>query len=147
MCAKGRHITLLLLQALQNWQLGLLVSLCLLFGICPHCPRMLLFLTPNSFFVFCSLRRAVSRCKHCSKESQVLGLSHIQSSWEQFPGQRCCVLSRVQNQHWTMGHCVSPDARQSEVFPVSARKSEPSQERGSFWRKGLNRELQIQKKR
>ena len=44
--------------------------------ICPNCACTQLFLVPYSFFVFCSLRRGVSRCKRCSKGSQVPGLSH-----------------------------------------------------------------------
>ena len=69
LCAEGRHITLLLLQALQNWQLGFLVFLYLLFRICPNCPCMLLFLVPNSFFVFCCWRRAGSTWNSYSKET------------------------------------------------------------------------------
>ena len=42
------------------------VFLYLLSRICPNCTCMQLFLVPYSFFVLCSLRRGVSRCKHCS---------------------------------------------------------------------------------
>ena len=35
--------------------------------ICPRCPGTQLFLVLYCFFVFCSLRRAVSRYKHCSR--------------------------------------------------------------------------------
>ena len=34
--------------------------------ICPNCTCTPLFLVPYSFFVFCSLRSGVSRCKFCS---------------------------------------------------------------------------------
>ena len=37
---------------------------------------MQLFLIPYSFFVFCRSRRCLSRCKHCSKMSQVPGMFH-----------------------------------------------------------------------
>ena len=71
LCAGGTCSTLLLLQALQKWQLGFLVSLCLLSRICPNCACMRLFLVPYSFFVSCCLRRGVSTCEHCSKGSWV----------------------------------------------------------------------------
>ena len=46
-------------------------SFCILFSIiCPNCPRTWLFLVPYSLFVFCCWRRCLSKCKHCSKESQ-----------------------------------------------------------------------------
>ena len=53
---------------------GLFVS----FGsrICPSCACTQLFLVPYSFFVFCCSRRGVSRCKHCSKGSQVPAKGH-----------------------------------------------------------------------
>ena len=63
---RGRGSTLLLLQALQKWQLGFLVSLYVLSRICPNCACRQLFFVPYSFFVFCCSRRGVSRCKHCS---------------------------------------------------------------------------------
>ena len=64
-----------LLPALQKWQLGFLVFVYLLSRICPNCACTQLFLVPYSVFVFCSLRRYLSRCKHCSKGSQVSGAS------------------------------------------------------------------------
>ena len=45
--------TLILLQILQKWQLGFLVSLYLSSRICPNCPCMQLFLVPCNFFTFC----------------------------------------------------------------------------------------------
>ena len=68
---RGMHSTLLLLPALQIQQLGF-VSLCILLSIiCPNCACTQLFLVPYNFFVFCCSRRHLSRCKHCSKRSQV----------------------------------------------------------------------------
>ena len=63
--------TLLLLPALQKWRLGFLVSLYLLSRIYPNCACTQLCLVPHSFLVFCCRRTGVSRCKHCSKGSQV----------------------------------------------------------------------------
>ena len=62
---------LLLLQALQKWQLGFVVSVYLLSRICPNCACKQLFLVLYSFFVFCRSRRGVSRCKNCSRGAQV----------------------------------------------------------------------------
>ena len=44
---------------------------CILFIICPNCACMQLFLASYSFFIFCCLRRHLSRCRHCSKGSHV----------------------------------------------------------------------------
>ena len=64
-CVQGSVCsTLLLLQALQKWHLGFLVSLYPLPRICPNCTYM--HLVSYSLFVFCCLKRSVSRCKHCS---------------------------------------------------------------------------------
>ena len=53
---------------------GLFWSFCILLSIiCPSCTCTKLFLVPYSFFVFCCLRRRLSRCKHCSKVSRVPG--------------------------------------------------------------------------
>ena len=71
LCAGGMGSTLLLLRALQKWQLGFLVVLYLLSRICPSCACTQLFLAPYSFLVFYCLRRGVSRCKPCSKGFQV----------------------------------------------------------------------------
>ena len=68
--AGGMHSTLLLLWALQKWQLGFLVSLYLLSRICPNCACMHVLLVPYSFFAFCCSGRGVSRCKHCSIAAQ-----------------------------------------------------------------------------
>lgn len=52
-------------------------SLCILFFIiCPSCACIV----PQSFFLFCCLRRCFSRCKHCSKGSQVPGNPHLSQS-------------------------------------------------------------------
>ena len=65
-------------------------SFCIfLFIICPNCPCMKLFLVPCSFFVFCCWRRGLSRCKHCSKGSQVpaclkISFSSSRLTWETF---------------------------------------------------------------
>ena len=71
--ARGLRRTLLLLPAPQKWQLGFWSFCILLFIICPKCACTQLFLVPYIFFVFCCLRRRLSRCKHCSKGSQVPG--------------------------------------------------------------------------
>ena len=68
--AFASHSVLLFL-ALQKCQLGFLVSLYLLSRICSNRACTELFLVPRCFFVFCYWRRGVSRCKHCSKGSQV----------------------------------------------------------------------------
>ena len=39
--------------------------------ISPNCACKQLFLAPCNFFIFCSWRRRLSRCKRCSKASQV----------------------------------------------------------------------------
>ena len=44
---------------------------CIFCIICPNWPCTHLFLIRYSVFVFCCLRRRLSRCKHCSKGSQV----------------------------------------------------------------------------
>ena len=43
--------------------------------ICPGSAGMQVFLFPHNFFVFCCWRRRLSRCKHCSRGSQVPGPS------------------------------------------------------------------------
>ena len=68
--ARGVHSTLLLLPALQKWWLSNLVFLYLLSRLCPYCICRQLILVPCTFFVFCCLRRHLSRCKHCSRGSQ-----------------------------------------------------------------------------
>ena len=50
-CAGGRRRTLLLLLALQKWQLGVWSFCILLSRICPDCACTQLFLVPYSFFV------------------------------------------------------------------------------------------------
>ena len=56
-----------------SWLLisGSWVFLVFLSIICPNCACTQLFLVPYSFFVSCCLRRGVSRCKPCSRGSQV----------------------------------------------------------------------------
>ena len=50
-------------------------SFCIFLSIiCINCTCMQLFLIPSSFFVFCCLRRRLSRCKHYSKGSQPASL-------------------------------------------------------------------------
>ena len=68
----GVFNTMLLLPTFQKWQLGF-CCFCILFIICPNCECMQLFLVPYSFF--CCSRRLLSRCRHCSKGSQVLSPS------------------------------------------------------------------------
>ena len=65
--------TQFLLWALQKWQIGVFFWSFWIFWsrICPNCACIQLFLVPYSFFVFGCLRRNLSRCKHCSKGSQV----------------------------------------------------------------------------
>ena len=60
-----------MLPAFQKWHLHSLVFLYLLSRICPSCAWTQQCFTPDSFFVFCCARKGVSRCKHCSKGSQV----------------------------------------------------------------------------
>lgn len=74
--AGGRHSILLLLQALQPWQLGFSVSVYLLSRNHPKYTPTQLLLVPDSFFACCCSRRGVSRCKHCSKGSQDVSHPH-----------------------------------------------------------------------
>lgn len=56
--------------------------------ICSNCTCWQLLLVSYSFFVFCYLRRCLSRGKHrshCSKGSQVPSLSSSQLVWEKLP--------------------------------------------------------------
>ena len=46
---------------------------------CPNCTCTQLFLAPYYFFVFCCSRRCLSRCRRCSKGSQVPGPSLSQA--------------------------------------------------------------------
>ena len=72
--AKFMHSALLYLSGLQKWQ-WVFWSFCILFKICPKYSDTQLFLVPYSVFAFCCWRRLPSRCKHCSKGSQVPSLS------------------------------------------------------------------------
>ena len=68
-----------LLQAILKWQLWVLVSVTLVSIICPSCACLHLFLVPHSFFIFCSSRRGVSRCKQgLQQRVQDFSLSCIQ---------------------------------------------------------------------
>ena len=75
-CRGACAVTLLLLPALQKWHLGFggqfffFFGLFLSFGPEFACVCTQLFVVPYSFFVFCSSRRGVSRCKHCSTEAE-----------------------------------------------------------------------------
>ena len=71
---------LLLRPALQKWQLGFFGLFVPFVQNLPQLHVTQLFLVPYSFFVFCCSRRGLSRCKHCSKWSQVpacLSLSRL----------------------------------------------------------------------
>ena len=49
----------------------ILWSFCVVLSIiCPNCPYVYLFVVPYHFFVFCCLRRHLSRRKHCSNWSR-----------------------------------------------------------------------------
>ena len=77
--AGGRPSTLLLV--LQKWQL-VFWSFCILLSIsCPNCNCWRLFLVPCYFFVFYCSRRCFSRCKRCSKGTQVPGPKSISNRW------------------------------------------------------------------
>ena len=54
-----------------SWVFWSLCIFCPQFATTAHACAYLLVLCINSFFVFCCLRRSVSRCKHRSKGSQV----------------------------------------------------------------------------
>ena len=95
---------LLLLPALQKWQLDFWSFCIFLSIICPNCACTQLFLVPYGFFVFCFSRRRLSRCKHCSRGSQVpAGLSL--ANWVISPMQPCIhpdeqMFLRSQVRHW-----------------------------------------------
>ena len=57
---------LLLLPALQKWQLVFLVSCYLLTIILPHCRTQAVIFSPIQFLYICCSRRGVSRGKYCS---------------------------------------------------------------------------------
>ena len=59
--------------------IGFVIFCVLLFIICPNCTVVYLFLVPSNFFVFCCLERCLSRCRRCSKRSQVPGPSPSQT--------------------------------------------------------------------
>ena len=54
----------------------------------PNCTCMQLFLVPYSFFLFCCLRRCLSRYKHYCKRSYVLGPSLSQNGQGVHKGRR-----------------------------------------------------------
>ena len=83
---------------------GFFWSFCILLSIiCPNCTCMQLFLVPYSFFVFCCLRRRLSRCKNCSKGSQVPGPSLSQNDY--FPNVKAYNIAVVITMvfHWRRG--------------------------------------------
>ena len=67
-CVQGACTVLL---SLQKWQLDFWSFCILLYIICPNRTYVQLFLVPYSFFIFCCLRRHLSRFKHCGKGLQV----------------------------------------------------------------------------
>ena len=75
------------------------VFLYLLFRICPNCPCMLLFLAPNSFFVFCSLRRAVSSASTAAKSPRSQPTSLYDFSFLQHSYRKVLFLE-VQSENW-----------------------------------------------
>ena len=92
------------LWALQKWQLNFLVSLYPLFRICPNCTYMKLLLVPYNFFVFCCLRRGVSRWKPSSTAAKVpcprpvsVLVPLLKIRWPQLYGSICglSILSHV----------------------------------------------------
>ena len=76
--AGGTCSTLLLLPALQKWQLGFWSFRILFSVICTYCACTQLFSLPYRFFIFYCLRKRLSWGKHCSKGSQVPGPSLYQ---------------------------------------------------------------------
>ena len=86
--AGGMHSTLLLLQASQKWQSGLLVSIP---RICPNCACTQLFLVSYSFFVFPYSRILKESCfQHC----RVPGPS-LSQLWSVYQCQFCCLFRRI----------------------------------------------------
>ena len=73
-CRGACAVTLLLLPALQKWHLGFggqFFFFFLFYLLVQNLPVYAqLFVVPYSFFVFCSSRRGVSRCKRCSTEAE-----------------------------------------------------------------------------
>ena len=69
-CAGVIHSTLLLLPEPQKWQLdfGLFVSRS---QFAPAARAHSYFQVPYSFLIFCCSRRSLSRCRNCSKGSQI----------------------------------------------------------------------------
>ena len=83
MRARGKHSTLLSLPTpcfssglFRSGSWVFLLFLCLLFIMCPNCACMQLFLVSYSFFVICSSRRCLSRCKHGNTAGKGPRLSH-----------------------------------------------------------------------
>ena len=73
---------------------GARASCILLSIICPNFACTQLFLVPHSFFVFCCLRRHLSRCKHCSKGPQVPACpSMVPSPWGSWVGSQAPLSS------------------------------------------------------
>ena len=72
-------LLLILLQDIQKRHLGFSGLYVSFVQNLSNCACTQLFLVSHSFFVFCYLRRGVSRCKHChtAAEFQVPGLSQL----------------------------------------------------------------------
>ena len=88
----GVHVQYPAFISVSKWQLGFW-SFCILFIICPNWAYTQLFLVPCSLFVFCCLRRCLSRYKHGSPSSQMaqwqrtrLTLQELQETGVQFLG-------------------------------------------------------------
>lgn len=95
-CAGIMHSTLLLLLAGSHLKGGSWV-LAFSYLIVYNLPQLLMhiFLAPQSFFVFCCSRRRLSRCKYCSKGSQVSGPSLSQGEEPIFHYFTCGGLSEL----------------------------------------------------
>ena len=50
--------------------------------ICPNCACTQLFSVPYRFFVFCCMRRCLSRCKHCSTAAEGRTSQPVSMLWE-----------------------------------------------------------------
>ena len=61
----------------------------------PNCSCIQLFLVPYSFFLFCCLRKCLSRCRHCCKRSYVPGPSLSQNGQGVHKGSRLSLTKRV----------------------------------------------------
>lgn len=103
-CAEVVCGTLLLFPTLQKWQLVfwrgfsssfLFFFLYLVVQNLPNCTSMQLFFVPYSFFLFCCLRRCLSRCKHCCKRPYVPGPRLSPNGQGVHKGSRLSLTKRV----------------------------------------------------